>query len=294
MKNNLGRIALIAVAIIWGSGFVASALALDFYSPYQILALRLSIAFVISLAVYYKDLQSAKNHDFMKGSIIGVFLFFAFLFQTIGLQYTTASKNAFFTAINVVIVPFLSWILMRERIDKKSILGALVSLLGVTLLSVDINNLQNLINFNKGDILTIVCAIFFALQIFYTSHFVKETRSSIIMIAQMGTASLLSWIFVLLTRQIDFVLTIQSLLPILYLGLISTMVAYGLQTWAQNYTTSMETAIILSTEALFGMIASAIILGEAITFPMIIGGALLFLGILVVEIDFTIIGGKSE
>lgn len=281
MKNISGKLGLLVVAIIWGSGFVASSMALDYFTPYQTIALRFTLAFVASIIIFYKDLIGTNLSDLRKGGTIGIFLFFAFLFQTIGLQYTTASNNAFLTAVNIVIVPFLSWIILKERVPTKGLIGAVVTLIGISFLSLDFNNVTTI---NKGDLFTLVCAVFFALQIFYTDYYVEDIKTGVIMTAQMGMASLLSWIAVIFSKQTAMPITMDSIKPILYLGLISTMLAYGIQTWSQRRTTSTETAVILSTEAFFGMIASVIMLGEKITLPMIIGAILIFAGILIVEI----------
>lgn len=260
---------------------MASAIALNSFAPTQILALRFTLAFLISLLVFRKDIKEIKVPEIKKGGAIGVFLFLAFLFQTIGLQYTTASKNAFLTATNIVIVPFLSWVILRKKVSRNSFLGALVTLVGIGFLSGDGLTLGSI---NLGDALTLVCAIFFALQIFYTDFFVKDIKPGIIMIAQMGTAAMLSWVTVFFSSETTFYINGETILPILYLGIISTLLAYGIQTWSQKYVGSSESAVILSTEAFFGMMASVIILNEQITTPMIIGAALIFIGILIVEI----------
>ena len=104
------------------------------------------------------------------------------------------------------------------------------------------------------------------------------------MIVQMGTAALLSWITIFVTKQTDIAFTVTALTPVLYLGVVSTMVAYGIQTWAQKRTTSTEAAVILSTEAFFGMLASILILGEAITLQIFVGAILIFIGIMIVEL----------
>lgn len=278
---NLARLGLLIVAIIWGSGFVASALALQMFTTNQILALRFTIAFVISLIIFWKDLKSITKENIKYGLIIGIFLFLAFMFQTLGLEHTTASKNAFLTAINIVIVPFLSYFILKEKIKKQEILGSVIALIGIALISFDGNAIGNL---NKGDILTLVCAAFFALQIFYTDHYVKNTKPGIIMIGQMGMAALLSWIYVAISKDFLFDVSMKKLYPVLYLGIVSTMVAYGIQTWSQKMVDSTESAIILSTEAFFGMLASIVLLGEEVSSYLYIAGILIFTGILIVQI----------
>lgn len=288
MNRTLGKIGLFVVAIIWGSGFVASALALDSFQPFQILALRFTIAFLAILALNYNKVRSLTWQSMKGGGMIGIFLFLAFAFQTIGLQYTTASKNAFLTAVNVVIVPFLALIILKNRISRSALIAAIVTLIGIGFLSYS----GDFSGVNMGDLLTLVCAVFFALQIFYTDYFIRGSEAWVLLFAQMFVAAVLSWVFVLFTGFPTAAITRDGILSVLYLGLISTLLAYGIQTVCQKYTTSNETAIILSTEAFFGMLASAIILREPITINMVIGGILIFLGILIVELN--LFGGNHH
>ncbi|MGO4929014.1 DMT family transporter [Fundicoccus sp. Sow4_D5] len=280
MKKYYGTIILLGVAVIWGSGFVASALALNTYSPFQILALRFTLAFLILLASNISRLSVLTWSKWRQGGLIGLFLFLAFAFQTIGLQYTTASKNAFLTATNIVIIPFLTWFILKRPLSWNAVIGASITLGGIGLLS--LNGSLNGINY--GDVLTLICALFFALQIFYTEFFVKKLATWEIMFMQMGVAALLSWVMVAFEGDLALDLSLQALSPIIYLGLFSTLIAFGLQTYAQRFTTSNQASLILSTEAFFGMIAAVIILNEALTANLLIGAFFILLGILVVEL----------
>lgn len=281
MNKYLGKMGLVIVAVIWGSGFVASALALENYSAYQILALRFTLAFVVWLIINIKKLKKFSVTTMWRGSLLGVFLFLAFAFQTVGLQYTTPSKNAFLTAVNVVIVPFLGFLIFRKKLPIKNIVGSFVTLIGIALLSLT----SSLGGVNLGDILTLICAVFFALQIFSTDHFVKEEETWVLMLLQMGVAAFLSWMTLFITKTEVPTLQVTTMMPILYLGLISTLLAYFIQTLSQKKTTSSEAAIILSTEAFFGMISSVIILNEQISVNMLFGAILIFIGILIVELE---------
>jgi drug/metabolite transporter (DMT)-like permease len=280
MNSYIGKIGLMLVAIIWGTGFVASALALENYSAYQILAIRFTIAFLVLLVLNIKRLKV----------LSGVFLFLAFAFQTVGLQFTTPSKNAFLTAVNVVIVPFLGYLLLKKKLSVKSIVGSFVTLIGIALLSLT----GSVGSFNLGDILTLICAVFFALQIFVTDLFVNEEETWSLMLLQMGSAAILSWITLFVTGDKLPVLEFKSLMPVLYLGLVSTLLAYFIQTASQKYTTSSQAAIILSTEAFFGMISSVIILSERVSINMLVGAVFIFIGILIVELEFKLlVKGRS-
>ncbi|MCZ0716962.1 DMT family transporter [Aerococcus kribbianus] len=113
-KETLGKLGLLITAIIWGSGFTFSAIALDYFTTFRIIAMRFSIAFVILLVLNYKQLKQINKTYLFKGEFIGSILFLAYFLQTTGLEYTTSSKKSFLTAVNVVLVPFIVWIVTVE------------------------------------------------------------------------------------------------------------------------------------------------------------------------------------
>ncbi len=281
MKKYIGLLGLLTVAIIWGTGFVATAVALENYSPFQILAIRFTVAFVILLGINVTKIKTISKKSFNRGSLLGIFLFLAFAFQTVGLQYTTPSKNAFLTAVNVIIVPFLGFLIFKKKIPVKGVIGSFVTFIGIALLSLT----GSLGGINVGDMLTLVCAVFFALQIFVTDFFVDEEEAWVLMLLQMGSAAVLSWLTIFITGEGIPSMKIETLLPVLYLGIASTLIAYFIQTVSQKYTTSSQAAVILSTEAFFGMIGSVLILGERVSVNMLIGSVFIFMGILIVELD---------
>src|SRR5690625_2722948 len=140
MKRRFGEVALLTTSIIWGSGFVASAIALEYYTPYQILFIRFLIGVIILALVLNKRLKNIKRSTMIYGAIIGSFLFLGFAFQTVGLQFTTPSKNAFLTSVSVVIVPFIALVLYRRRISAYEIIGAILALTGVGLMSLQLSS----------------------------------------------------------------------------------------------------------------------------------------------------------
>lgn len=287
MKKYVGKIGLFFVAIVWGTGFVGTAVALEHFGPSEVIAMRMTIAFGVFLLFNLYRIKQLKKENVLKGALVGLLLYLGFIFQTVGLQYTTPSNNAFLTATNIVIVPFLSFIFLRRLISYRSILGALVTFAGIGFISLQSGFTQ----INRGDILTLICALFFALQILTTDIFAKKIETWELLLAQLGTASMLAWIGLLFSGEQNILkgqgtFTLETLLPIIYLGLVSTLFAYFVQTYSQKTTSSTETAVILSTEAFFGMLSSVLILHEVITKNMAIGAILIFCGILVVEVDF--------
>ena len=189
-KNNLyADLSLLLVAIIWGSGFVASKNALNSMPPNYINAIRFALPFILLCIVFWKKVKIINKKDLRAGGIIGVFLFMAFAAQTIGLQYTTASKQAFLTGTNVVIVPFLYWAIKNKKPDRYNLVATFLCLIGIGFLT-----LQENLSINLGDGLTLICALFFACHIVSIGVFAENHDPIILTIIQFGVAALFSTI----------------------------------------------------------------------------------------------------
>lgn len=281
-KKYLGVLGLLTVTIIWGGGFVASDLALETLTPFQIMFIRFMIAAVIMTVLGRDSIRTITREEIKCGIMLGAALFGGFALQIIGLQYTTPSKNAFLTAINVVIVPFIALVIYRKKIPVKSLIGAGMAIVGAAVLS-----LQSDFSIGAGDILTLACAVCFALQIFLTGEFVGKIRPTVLNFLQMTTAFVLSGIGLIVTGSFHFAPSTGSLLAVLYLGVVSTTITYLLQTVSQKYVDETKSAIILSMEAVFGTVFSVILLHEDVTVRMVIGSMLILAAVLVSEVSFS-------
>ncbi|GFI30069.1 4-amino-4-deoxy-L-arabinose-phosphoundecaprenol flippase subunit ArnE [Lachnospiraceae bacterium] len=276
MKKYLAIAGLIAVTVIWGGGFVASDMALKSLRPFQIMAIRFLLATILMGGASIRELKGIDFKELRAGILMGCALFVGFAFQIVGLQYTTPSKNAFLTALNVVMVPFIAFLILKKKISMKSIAGAVMAIFGVGLLSLEKN-----LSLGLGDALTLVCAVGFAFQIFFTSEFVKKYRAVVLNFVQMLTAVLLSVVSLFLFGETEFHVTAQGWLSVLYLGVISTALCYLLQTASQRYVDETKAAIILSMESVFGTIFSILILHEQVTLRMICGCVIILAAVIV-------------
>lgn len=151
-----------------------------------------------------------------------------------------------------------------------------MAIFGVGLLSLEKN-----LSLGIGDALTLVCAVGFAFQIFFTSEFVKKYRAVVLNFVQMLTAVILSIISLYLFGETEFHVTAQGWLSVLYLGVISTALCYLLQTASQKYVDETKAAIILSMESVFGTIFSILILHEQVTLRMICGCVIILAAVIV-------------
>lgn len=277
-KSLYADLSLLLVAIIWGSSFVVIKNALDYINPVYILVLRFALSSVLMAFVFWKRFREINKEDIKAGAIIGFFLFLAFLTQTIGLKYTTVSKQAFITASYVVIVPFFYWGITKKKPDIYEFMAAILCLIGVGLLS-----LEESFSINLGDGLTMVCAVFFALHIISIEYFAKDHDPIILTIVQFAVAAILSFIVVLIFniklgsfgKEVGF--------SILYVAVVSTLIAFGIQNVAQKYTSSTHTAIILSMESVFGSIFSVLLLGDKFTVKLFLGCLIVLISILTAE-----------
>ncbi|WP_066300096.1 DMT family transporter [Bacillus sp. FJAT-29937] len=279
MKRYIGDGMLLFTAIVWGSGFVVTAIALEYLTAYQVMAGRFVIATLILMILFGYKFKGFTKSIVWKGALLGTFLFIGFALQTVGLEYTTPSKNAFLTAVNVVVVPIIAYLLYKRRIDRYEMIGSCIAIVGIGFLS-----LQGTMTINIGDALSLACAVAFAFDIFYTNLFVQKEDAISLTIVQFITASLLSVIAVLIQGDLPTTFENEAIYSIVYLAIFSTTIAYLFQNIAHQYTTATKAAIILSTESFFGMVLSVIFLHEILTGRMIIGAVLIMLAILIAEV----------
>lgn len=290
-RSLVADLSLLLVAVIWGSGFVAVKNALNSVTPLYMMAMRFGIAFVLMSIVFWRNLKKINKNELIGGSVIGVFLFTAFAAQTIGLQYTTAGKQAFLTGTNVVMVPFLYWLINKKRPDKFSVIAAFLCFVGIGMLTLD-NNLS----INLGDSLTLLCALLFAFHIVSTGFFAENLNPIVLTIVQMGVATVLSVLSALIFEPTPQVLSSYGIFAVFYLGIFSTLICFLIQTTAQKYTTSTHAAIILSMESVFGSLLSVLLLGEKFTLKMFLGCVIILSAIITAETKWEFLkkSGKKE
>jgi len=279
MKQYIADGMLLTTAIVWGSGFVITAIALEYLTAYQVMAGRFLLASIILTAIFGYKLKKATKSVIWKGVVLGTILYIAFALQTVGLQYTTPSKNAFLTAVNVIVVPLIAYAVYKRRIDGYEIIGSIIALVGIGCLS-----LQGSFTMNIGDALSLACAVAFAFDIFCTNLFVQKEDAIALTIIQFITASVIGILVVVSRGDIPASLEKEAIYSLIYLGIFSTTIAYLFQNVANQYTSATKAAIILSTESFFGMVLSVIFLHEVLTSRMVIGAVLILLAILIAEV----------
>jgi drug/metabolite transporter (DMT)-like permease len=252
----------------------------DIISPTYLLALRFTIASIALVAVFFKRLKLVTKTEILCGSLLGVFLFVSYLLQTYGVKYTTASKNAFITTLYVIIVPFLHWFFNKKRPSVNNIGAAVIAVFGLALIS-----LEGDLSINIGDLLTLFCGLFFAFHIVFVDRYTNHHDPVRLTVIQMVTAAILSWVLApIMEGTQDFtVINGSMLIGLLYLGIFSTMICFLLQNVGQKHLSPNTTSIILSFEAVFGLVFSVIFLEEEVTPKLMAGCILLFSSVILSE-----------
>lgn len=280
MKRKIpGEVVLLLTAIIWGYGFVAQANSLDQLTAFQVVFLRFIISSGLLILIFHRRLRHIRKTTWKKGAILGVFFFLGFIHQTMGMMTTTASKSAFITGTNVVIVPIIAFFIFRRRLSKQEVIGAVMALAGLAVLTLEIQG-----GVNVGDLLILACAAAFAFQIFFTTVFMKDESAIEITIVQILACTALATVGALLEGAPLPQPNSASMMPILYLAIFSTTITTLTQAYGQKTTSETRSAIFLSTEALWGTLFSFLFLGEEMTIRIIVGGLIIFTAILVSEI----------
>lgn len=279
----LASLGMILATAIWGFAFVVVKESVDVIPPLYMLAFRFTIAALGMTALFAGRLKHLTVKIWKHGAWLGFWMFLAYAMQTWGCKYTTAGKNAFITVTYVVIVPFLSWLLFGKKPSAYSLAAAVLALIGVGMLSLNGEG-----GINRGDLLTLGCGIFYAIQMVYVNRYTQKEDPVLLTLVQIITSMVLAWMTAPVIEGAVPVrgLSGQMLGSMLYLGLLSTMAAFLLQNIGQKYTPPATAALFLSMESVFGALSSAIFLKERISPKMFVGCAILFFAILLAETRF--------
>ena len=275
---------LLLAATIWGYSFVTVKDSLDYIGPMYMIAYRYTIAALAMSLIFIKKWKLLNKEYLLQGLFTGSFLFLAYVTQTIGCDYTTAGKNAFLTTVYVIFIPFITWLLSRKRPRFYVFIAAFMSITGIGFLALGSDDAGGL---NVGDILTIICGIFFALHIIFTEKFNHRGGDPLFLtLLQFVFIAIFGWISAPIfdgAFPVATAFTGRVVGSMLYLGLLSTMVGFSLQNIGLKYVQSSLASLFLSFESVFGILFSTIFLHEAFTLKMFFGCVLIFTAVLLAE-----------
>ena len=269
---------LLLTALIWGSGFVFMKNSLDSFPPGAIIAMRYAIGSVLAALIFRKHLRGLTRGDVARGALVGLLLSSAYIVQTIGLDHTTAGRNAFLTTVYVLLVPLSSWLIFRQRLRRATLIAAALMLTGIGLLSLDGESG----GLNAGDVLTLCAGCLFAAHIMAVDRFHQKTNVYALIVLQFAFSSVIALLYTLLfERGQALSFTPSSVGGLLYLSVVSTTIAMSLQNIGQSMAPASHASILLSLESVFGALFSCLLLGERMTPQVLLGFAVIFCALLI-------------
>lgn len=294
-KQIWPQLMLVAATVIWGSSFLLMSQAVDNIPVFFLLAVRFTMGTAVLALVFWKRWRKLDREAVKGGVLLGVLMQTAYIFQTYGLkdlsfsQGTTPGKNAFFTAVYCILVPFFVWLFFKKRPDVYNVAAAVLCLSGIGLVS-----LGGEIGIVGGDILTMLGGAMFALHIMMVPRCAQRADVVLLTILQFATMALLSWLGVLVTGEVPAqAMAFGDWLRIVYLAVFATALAMLFQNIGQAHTAPATAAVLLSLEAPFGVLFSVLFGTERPTAAMYCGFGLIFCAIIVSETKLSFLPRKK-
>lgn len=283
MKNYKYISLLFIVTFIMGAEFPVIKIGLETVPPLLFISIRFLFAGLILYVIYSNKVRKEFKKDIIFPSfILSIFLFIGFLTANFGIKYTTATNSGFYISLVVLFTPIIGWLFFKKPIAKAVLICVVIIMVGIFLISTD----SGTMNFNIGDLLCILSAIFYSLQIIYTALYVKRHNPLIISLLQIGFVSVWGFCGSLIWETLPKASSIglYGWMSLIFTGVLATGFVYTVQSFAQTEVTPSNIGIIYSLEPVFSAILSYIILGERIGVKGIIGGTFIVLGAIIYNV----------
>jgi drug/metabolite transporter (DMT)-like permease len=296
MNKNLARIILITAGLIWGFGFIANKYILDNGWNYsQLLFIRFLVASISIFVIFHQRILKTDKETIKAGLFLGIFLFLGYFFQTWGLAHTTASNNALITAAYIFMMPIIIYIFDKKRVGNQTIIAGIIVMLGISLISVDFQELT----IASGDFLTFIGAFFYAFHIFFLGKKAKQKDPYVLMAFQLLIFTVFATINMVFSGGLpkdvlSSELNIRVLIAAVGIGFLGSFIGFVLQSVGQKYANEAEAAILISTESLFGPILAILFYNDPFNIYIFLGIIFVFSGIVLSETDLKKMKSKRD
>ena len=276
-KRTEAEFLMVLVAMIWGVTFVLVKDALADIGPFLFLGIRFILAFLVLALLSYKNIKKVKDSTLAAGCLLGFFLFIGYVFQTVGLQYTSSSNAGFITGVSVVLVPIMVAIKNLKMPRWQTTLTVIMAAIGLFLLSVPAGK----ISLGYGDFLILICAFGFALHIVFVDHYSHRHNALAITGIQILFVGILCMIIGLLNEPWPQHFSISTISAIIVTSVFATSMAFLLQNYLQKFSTPTRFAVVLTSEPVFAALAGFIWAGEILTVRAYTGAGVILLSMLI-------------
>lgn len=269
-----------AVAASWGFGFVWMKDAIERQPYFDFLALRFTIAAGVMFLIRPHLVRQINLNFLNRGVWLGVALGLGYVTQTIGLEQSTAAITGFFTGLYIVLTPLFAWLLLRQKIASKVLLGVIIATVGLAVITL------GGLGFDVGTISLLACAILFALHIVGLGRWSPGRDTYALTVVQLATVAVICWIGALFNPSdpgFQAPPDADVWNAVLFTAIFATAIAFFVQTWAQSIMDASRVAIILTTEVVFAALFAVALGQEVLSLRTVIGGALMVIAMLIVE-----------
>ena len=278
-QRYLADFSLLLVTIIWGLSFtILKSIIGDQLSPILFVFLRFLVACIVIFPFCARNLKKLGKEGFVGGVIIGVLLFFGFAAQSVGIQFTTASKSAFITGLAALFVPIFLFLHRKKSPGTANGLAILGAMFGMYLLTDPVGG-----GLNNGDLLTLLCAVAFGAQIYVVGIVVPGKDFLSLTFVELFTTMILAAVF-LPFENIRAQMTLNSIGAVFFLGILGTAGTIMVQNWAQQRTSAVRAGLIFTAEPVFAYMFASTLLDDYFEPIQKIGGALIVLAVIASEI----------
>ena len=286
MTRSQANLLLLAVALVWGSAFVAQAHGMEALGPFAFTGLRFLLGVIVVLPLAWRDYRGIARRAVPPGwrevrgvILLGVLLALGAVFQQIGIIHTTVTNAGFLTGLYVPLVPLISWLLMRVRPHWSVWPCSIGCLAGMWLLSG-----AGSLSLGVGDTWVVASSLFWALHVIFVGRIAGRIAAPyLVACAQFFVCGVLCLIWAAFNETITLAGIQQAAVPIIYTGIFSIGFAYTGQVVGQRYTEAADAAIILSAETIFAAMFGFLLMGERLSTAGLAGCALIFTCIVAVQ-----------
>ena len=286
-KQITATILLILAALIWGTAFVAQSTGMEFIGPLTFTNIRFLIGAILIAPLAYRERGLFFNVEDLKKNrlyiiifLTGCSLLLGSYLQQYALLYTKIGNAAFLTILYVPFVPIISRIFLRKKIHWSIWFAVSICLVGSYYLTVE-NNFEA----QFADILVVICAVFFAIHCILIDEFFEIVDAPFTLAAtQFFICFLISLPLIFIFENPTLSGIYKELFEVLYVGVMSTGIAYTLQIIGQRYVKPSTAAITFSLEGVFGALSAWIILSQFLTLTQIFGCFLIIVGVLTAQL----------
>jgi drug/metabolite transporter (DMT)-like permease len=288
-------LALLGVTAAWGAAFPVVKCALercphiegglglgsvrDPTEPFLFLSLRFLVAGLLVAAASVRVLRGLNRRQVLIGCVLGFALCAGYVFQTFGLERTTASNAGFLTGLYVVLTPLLGAMFLRKPPTWSTGVGALLAFGGLLLIAAPSG-----VRIGLGDGLVVVCAFCFAIHFLLLGRYAGSAPLAALVTLQLGVTAIVTGVLSLASERAPIPSEGGIWVAIVGTAVLATVVAFFVQTGAQRFIPPSRTAVILTMESPMAALFGYLMLDERLTARGWAGGALIVAGMLVAEL----------